>query len=251
MGNNGLTTNTTMANMQTAMLMQAALEQALTDTQTSETGWISETELASGQIPATLSSDSDLGSKNPLNGSVSYNVDATHAITMKKGSLVFAPTVDSTIKTPYGTVKVDAGSLVLILSFSNGLAVYDLDDSHHNAVSVLTPGQEFKLFPGMNLVVTSNEVKSFEQINPAQLFAYRNITAHELAGGMKAFSTEFFVPSAIQAVLPLKQLLSSNQANAKRLIDHLLKTTAATMQVKSNGAQFQQKPRPVATACAE
>jgi hypothetical protein len=139
----------------------------------------------------------------------------------------------------------------LILSFNGGLAVYDLDDAHKSAVSVSAQGQEFKLFPGMNVVVTSNAVKSFEQINPAQIFAYRNIRSHEIGAGMKAFSTEFFVPTALQTVLPLKQLLSSKQPNARRMVEHVLKTTAATMQLKSKGGQYQQIMRPVATAFAE
>jgi hypothetical protein len=43
------------------------------------------------------------------------------------------------------------------------------------------------------------------------------------------FSCEFFVSSAMQAVVPLKQLLQSNHPNARRLTEHMLKTTAASI----------------------
>jgi hypothetical protein len=225
--------------------------------QMADAGWISETELSNGQIPVSFCSDTALGVAGDLDvpdtllhGSVS-NVTSSERreSNLDRGSLVFAPAVDSSVKTPFGTVHVDAGSLVLILSFGNGLAVYDLDDSHKNAISVSAEGKKFMLYPGMNLLVTRNSVRGFDEINPAQMFAYRNVSEHALGGGLKAFSTEFFVPMAIQTIAPLKQMMSSNHPHARKMADHLLKTTAATIQMKTGSSQqYRQITRPATTA---
>jgi hypothetical protein len=159
---------------------------------------------------------------------------------LESGSFLYAPVADTSIETPFGTVRMASGSLVLVLSFAHGLAVYDLDDQHRGAVSVSAGGKEFKLFPGTNVVICPSGVNSFEQINPARLISYRNIVSHNLGENTQVFSSEFSVPSAIQAILPLKQLLSSNQSNARRISSHLLKTTAASIHVKAGSSVYKQ-----------
>ena len=203
----------------------------------------SEFELADGRISSVISSDLELGLKHSKNSS-------GKVMTLDKGALLLAPTSDKTIKTNFGTVKIAAGSLVLILASSVGVAVYDLDDTHTQAVTVSTAQEEFVLSPGVSVMISSSAVKTFDQINPAQLLAYRNIVAKEIGGGLKVFSTEFSVPGAVQVVLPLKQLLKSGHPNARRISAHLFKTTAARLQIQSKGTSFQQVTRPTATACA-
>jgi hypothetical protein len=170
---------------------------------------------------------------------------------LDKGSILLAPAVDTSLNTAFGKVKIKAGSVVLVLSTSNGVAVFNFDDQQRGAVTISAPDKDIELFPGMSAMVTSKAAGSFEEVNPAQLFAYRNIVGTSAGSLHKVFVGEFSVPAAIQSVIPLKQLLSSHNVNAKRLSAHLLKTTAANLQVHSNGGGYQQMPHPSLTAWAQ
>jgi hypothetical protein len=151
------------------------------------------------------------------------------------------------VKTPLGEIKIEGGSLVLVLSFAQGLAVYDLDDSHRDAVTVAVNGQTSRLYPGSNLVITTDSVEDFEDINPAQLFAYRHISSSKIGAGLKIFGAEFHVPTALNTVLPLRELTASKHPAARRLTDHLLKATAASLQIHGI-SEYHQAPRKIKTA---
>jgi hypothetical protein len=213
-------------------------------------GTISGFERSDGQIVAAVLSDMKLGIESSTPMRAGNFLNQSEIVTLKNGAVLLAPAKDRCVKTSFGTIKMAAGSLVLILSFASGIAVYDLDDTHQKAVTVSTANKQFQLYPGMNIVISNSEEKTFEQINPAQRMAYRNIVETQIGRGQKVFSTEFSVPGALQFVHPLKQLLNSNNQNAKRITEHLIKTTAARMQVQNKGTGFQQMIRPTATACA-
>lgn len=239
-----------------------------------------DTELADGSLPAQLISDLDLGYKSgsvppelgkdalthklkssgttrgqqkfdpfaTLTGGVQMNRGTGRTLKLEKGSVLFAPLVDTVITTTGGKLHVDAGALVLVISFDGGLAVYDLDDQHAASVKLETQnGHKFHLNPGMSVVVSHLGGRSFDEVNPAQSIAYREIKSH-LAGGATAYTAEFSVPSAMRAVVPLKNLLVSKHPMAKRLAFHLLKTTAANQQVHSRSGGFQLVPRKATTA---
>jgi hypothetical protein len=234
-----------------------SVDSALAEQEENSTRWISETELGNGQIPAALQSELKLGItgstesiRSKFSSSLLSNSSESAKQVLGKGSVLLAPTEDSTIQTAFGKIKVNAGALVLVLSTSNGTAVYDLDDRHRSSVTVIVGDDEIDLAPGASAMVTSSRVKSFEEVNPAQLFSYRNIRRSSAGAAHHVFTSEFNVPLAIQTVVPLKQILSSNHPNAKRLAAHLLKTTAANLQVRRSGAQFQQLARPSVTAWA-
>jgi fibronectin-binding autotransporter adhesin len=257
-------------------------------------GWISDTELETGKIPAAILGDVanalDDGNKsyadievanggvvqngvyaaannaatkqslaNPsesaLIGGISRNVKVIHAeksdcrkSNLKKGSVLIASSTDSVINTPLGEVSVAARSLALVMSFAGGVAVFNLDDSHRDAVSISVGGSKISLAPGKSVVIASDATKSFDRINPAQLICYQGVTEHVLGNGMKAFKAEFSLPSAINAVAPLKALLQSNHPEAKRICGHLLKTTSIVMQLRGGFDNFRQIRKPQLTA---
>jgi hypothetical protein len=234
-----------------------------------ESPWISETELSSGKMPAILSSDIDLGITNEVStmveleertpgvdssklkladdktlvGNVSQNVKGTRTMHLKRGTVVFAPTVNTVVSTEFGQVRIAAHSLVMMMSFRGGVAVYDLDDTHRNAVSARVYNQEIPLGPGKHILITRDDVKSFEHVNPAQMMGYSNVTDYNVGGGLKVFAANFSIPSAMQNVLPLSQLVSSEHPQAKRVGSHLLKTAALVGQM--HNASYAQIMRPV------
>ncbi len=77
---------------------------------------------------------------------------------------------------------------------------------------------------------------------------HRGFTHHDLGNGHKAFTSEFFVPSAIQAIKPLAAIVQSEHREARKVRAGVLKTTAVIMQMTSNGPAYElhTKPRTVA-----
>jgi hypothetical protein len=253
----------------------AALTPVMYSAPAGASSWISDTELTSGRIPAVMSSDEDFGITPdvstvvemeeqdeaalpeagkammvkpgmPLTGSVSSTANGVKTVSLKRGSVVFAPSRDTLVNTPFGTVKIDAKSIVLIMSFRHGLSVFDLADAHGKAVVVQAGKHDVVLNPGMHVSITRDSVGGFEQINPAQLIGYGNINERRLGEGMKAFTSEFSVPLAVSAVSPLRQLVNSKHPNAQRVSKHMLKTAAILTQI--HNAKYEQIMRPALTA---
>jgi hypothetical protein len=239
-----------------------------------ETPWVSETELVTGKVPAIISSDIDLGIDNEVStvvelqdrsprlgptlqtvavtkdialvGGITRTVNGSRTMHLKKGAVVFAPTVNTIVSTEFGQVRIAAHSLVLMISFKEGVAIYDLDDQHKGAVSARVYNCEIPLGPGRHLLMTRDDVKHFQDVNPVQQIGYTNVTDFNAGGGLKVFVGGFSVPSAMQTVLPLGQLMSSNHPNAHKFGKHLMKTAALLTQMYP--AQYQQMARPSITA---
>jgi hypothetical protein len=239
-----------------------------------ETPWMSETELVTGKVPAIISSDIDLGIENEVStvvelqdrssrvepalqtvsatsdkalvGGISQTVNGTRTMHLNKGAVVFAPTVNTVVSTEFGQVRIAAHSLVLMISFKDGVAIYDLDDQHKGAVTARVFNHEIPLGPGRHILVTHDNVKRFENVNPVQMLGYNNVTEFNAGGGLKVFAAGFSVPSAMQTVLPLTQLLSSNHPHAQKFGKHLMKTAALLTQMYPT--QYQQMARPSITA---
>lgn len=266
----------TLTNFATLTAALSGTQSAINFAPAQKDGWISDTELSNGQIPArvfgdvTVSGDDTAGAEleypaageapsavqqatkgQPLVGSISANVGGPKVATLHRGTLVVAPSTDTVINTPVGQIKVGAKSLALVMAFADGMAVYDLDDVRKGAIEIVANGKSITLSPGQHVFVTSSNARGFEDVNPAQMIGYRGITSRDLNNGLKAFTAEFNVPHAVSAVKPLKHLLQSKHPQDKKVAEHLLKTTAVTMQLRGRGGDYQQVFRPRKTAWAQ
>lgn len=237
---------------------------------TQKDGWISETELANGDIPAkifgdiTVSGDAAARSEleypapsvvtklnldQPLAGAVSTTVGVPRKeASLNRGTILAVPSTDTLINTPVGQIKIGAKSLALVMAFANGLAVYDLDDVRKGAIEVVAGGQSITMSPGQHIFITRSNAQSFDEVNPAQMIGYRSITSRDLNYGLRLFSAEFSVPHTCHVVQPLKHLLQSKHPHDRKVANHLLKTTAVTMQLRGRNGDFQQVFRPRKTA---
>ena len=213
-------------------------------------GWMSETELSSGHVPGIVYCDTDLAIKSDVSTFIDFTKSETASHKLNKGAVLFAPTVDTNVETPHGTIRIDANSVVFVVSFKDGVAVYDIDDAHKNAVSVTVAGREVKLAPGNHVLLTHNSVRTMDDINPAQCIGHRNLKEHNFNGG-KVFSSEFSIPNAIAAVMPIKQLFASKHPHTKQLANHLMKTVAIHMHLDQSGNEYKQLIRPSTTAYAQ
>ncbi len=195
-------------------------------------GWISETELETGEIPAI----------------VHFNETISASQQLQSGSMLVAPMKDASVQTPLGAVHVAANSLVLVMAFSNGVAVFNFDDANRNAVRFEAGGKSLSVSPGQSVIVTTNNKAALCDINPAQLIAHRSVSERQIGSGLKAIHSEFSVPSALAAVVPIKQLMNSKHPHAVRTSKHLLKTSSVLMHLQTGGSAFTQHRRPQRTA---
>jgi len=205
------------------------------------------------EINASIWSDKDLGldAKTSAKSLVeSRQLEHGTKLIVRKGAVLFAPQFDTVVETPFGDVVIDAGSMVLIMSDANAVGVYNIDDTHHGAVTISHSGRELALAPGKHAVLTYEKVKEFAMINPAEAFGYRNVHDSTFGAGVKAFMGDFSVPMAISAVPQLRQLITSKQAEAHRLAQHVLKTIAIVLQMKGGDGEYQQVRHPHIAAYA-
>lgn len=204
-----------------------------------------------GQIvDGNVCSDMDFGFVSGASAG-SGNAVATMAhsdcVTLDNGSALFVPSKDMTVVTPKGSVKLAANSVAYVNVNSDQLSVYDINDNHKASVVVSTGGRDLTLSPGRHLVVTTDKAKTFADVNPIESIMHRSVNRHELGAGKRAFVSEFSIPSAVNVVKPLKAVLNSSDADAKKVAARILKTSAVVMMVGGQAAfDYHTKPRTVA-----
>jgi len=197
------------------------------------------------EINAAIWSDKDLGIDAQTSAKSlveSHELEHGKKVMMQRGNVVFAPQVDTIVETPFGTVAIDAGSLVLVMSSPTSTGVYNFDDSHRNAVVIRLADRKMPVAPGRHVLVTHERVGSFDMVNPAETFAYRNTGSTIFGAHARAFAGEFHVPTAFNSVSALRQLITSRNGDARRIVNHLLKTIAIVMQMHAGAGDYQQMP---------
>ncbi|MDZ4833080.1 MAG: hypothetical protein SGJ27_04695 [Candidatus Melainabacteria bacterium] len=172
----------------------------------------------------------------------SSNQQNPHQIS--SGSFLYTPADDMVVKTSLTTVKIDKGSMVLLMVHENSVAVFNLHDSHKNAVTLSAGKQSLSVSPGHQAVLTRSTSDDFHLINPAEIFQYRNLKHKVVANGLQMFTSEFSVPTALMAIKPAKQLLLSQDKNLKRLTNNVLKTTAIMAELNRSSTKFEEMPHP-------
>jgi hypothetical protein len=201
---------------------------------------------SNAEVNADLWSDKELGIKPHANRASDYESavnNGSAVVNLRSGNVVMAPSIPTTVKTSLGDVSIAANSLVLIMSYQGAVCIYNLDDNHTDSVVVNVGGHTLTLSPGRQAVVTTNNAQEFELVNPAESFAYRNMKSTELGGGIKVFTSEFWVPAAVHNVGSLKHLVKSTQPQAAKIYGHLMKTAAILTQTRGT-AGFKLIPHP-------
>lgn len=197
---------------------------------------------------AAICSDTVFSSNN--GEELSYGVRRiAHAsnMSLKNGMVLFAPHKDTVVETPMGVVKLSADSVVLISCTDVGLAIYDLDDRHKGAVVVQAGGHSITLSPGRHAMVSKHHEAEFGQINAIETVAHRNIVS-QVKGATRAHLSEFFIPSALDTVLPLRAMMTSKQVATKRVADKMMKTAAVVLSIGSGVSKYQHYFKPRITA---
>jgi hypothetical protein len=205
---------------------------------------------ASGEVQATLFTGADLGISG-TQATLEYDAKAgAKLVSLKKGNVVVAPKEDIVIDTAFGQVNVAAHSVVMIMALPSGTAVFNLDDTHKNAVVITSGTARLPIAPGCHAMVTSQLVERFEMVNPAELIAHRNVRSHKLENGLQAFSSDFLTTHAMSNVKQLRLLMASQHPEAQKLSAHMLKTAAILSDISVGNGQYQAYLHPRVTATA-
>jgi hypothetical protein len=170
----------------------------------------------------------------------------THRIENDKA--IFAPTQDTMIETPHGTIKLAAGAVALVMQSPDGLAVYNLHDSHKNSVAINVSDKNVVLSPGRHVHISNQTRGDFADVNPIELVQHRALTQSKLNNGKTVYTSEFSIPSACYAVKSLKTLMTSNDATSKRLAKQIMKTSSVLMYLCPDKGDYVQHFKPTTTA---
>jgi len=181
-------------------------------------------------------------------GSVQLNAHASSEhdkYTLRRGSVVFAPTADKTIETLHGTVKMKAGAIAIVTQSTNGLSVYDLHDSKRNSVVVEVNDKALRLSPGQHVTVSGAafsgaDARDYASVNPIELVQHRGLSHTKLDNGLSLYTSEFSIPSACYAVKPLQRLMQSKHPEASAIAKRVFKTSAVLMTLNPDRGDFVQ-----------
>ncbi len=170
------------------------------------------------------------------------------SIALENGCVMFAPSKDTRVLTPKGTVVIEKNSLAIVICDNNHLSVYDINDDHKGSIRLQTGGDTIALAPGRHVTVTHGKIAEFSDINPIQSILYKGVSSHKVGDESKAFVSNFSILSAINALQPLGALMQSDHNEAKKVASKILKTSSILLQIDNNGSAyaFHAKQRSVA-----
>jgi hypothetical protein len=198
-------------------------------------------------IDAFLVSDNDLGLSEQESKPADYK-QSISKLALNSGNALVHPSTNTTVQTPFGNIFIAAGSVVLIMTGSKSISIFNLHDEHQDAVTINVGEHKLSLAPGKQSTIAPQSVDSFNMINPAESFGYRSLTKAKLDGALQVFTSEFSLPVTLLTVKPLRQLMLSSNQSARRLASRILKTTAIVQHMHSGVAGYELMPHPYATA---
>ncbi|MBS2009413.1 MAG: hypothetical protein JST01_20335 [Cyanobacteria bacterium SZAS TMP-1] len=169
---------------------------------------------------------------------------STVAVRLESGARLFVPqNAPLSVETPLGTVSIGQNAMVLVMALPHGTAVYNLDDAHHNSVSVTIGQRVVRLAPGQHVLLSRAGAREFADVNACEGIAYSGLRKIEVSDALTAFVADFHVLSAVRAIRPLMQVLSSSEDAHQKAAKHFLKTAAIMMQL-SAGRSYKSYTRP-------
>lgn len=168
--------------------------------------------------------------------------------TLSESCAVYVPVNNVEVKTSHANIAIAAGSVVLVVSGSNGVSVYDLHDSKKEAVKVSFHNQTIALSPGRHATVCANEKRSYADANLAEAILHRSVVSERTTHGGSLFTSEFAVNSAIDCVPALRALLSSQHPACAKIAAKLNKTQAIILYLSQSQEEFQQHVKSQITA---
>ncbi|MBA4079254.1 MAG: hypothetical protein C0508_29770, partial [Cyanobacteria bacterium PR.023] len=158
---------------------------------------------------------------------------------LEQGNMVFAPTQDIVVHAGETSIIVPSGAVVFVMKTAGDVAVFDLHQSKESAVHIVADKKLITLDPGRLVVLTKQSARDFERtVGPYRWIGYRNPREEDINSELKAFGMDFSIPSALTNVIPLKNMLSSNNQLDRVTIEKILKNSALLGELTNGAGPF-------------
>lgn len=162
---------------------------------------------------------------------------------LKRGAVVFAPSVDTAVELPGAKLMLAASSVALVVSTGDAVSIYDFDDRRKESVVLETNGERIALSPGQHVTIGSG-TDVFGDLNPLEGIPHRALTVSKTRGGKSVFTSEFSVVAAMQGLKPISGMINSKHKRSQQISSNLMKTAAVILQLRrSDDFQFHGKPQ--------
>lgn len=142
------------------------------------------------------------------------------------------------VQTSLCQISCKPGALVFFIDTGSSVAIYDCHSDHTGDVTIRTKDHEMKTLPGEEVVITSRPTTSFEKANPGKGISIRDPKLEMDKDGIKTFTADFSIPSAMIAVKPLKKMLHSQDEYHRQLAEKVLKNAVIRTQLSAAKGPF-------------
>lgn len=156
-----------------------------------------------------------------------YGEPTGHVFTLNRGNVVFAPTRNIVVSAKEGNVHISAGSIVLVMETGADTAVLNLHDTRAGAVTIVAGRKLLTVPMGNQVVLTRRQNADFDKVNPGTRIGYRNILENDIGDGLKAYSAEFSIASALASIKPLREILTADNLQERAAGRQLVKNAAS------------------------
>ena len=158
---------------------------------------------------------------------------------LEQGNMVFAPAQDIVVHAGESTIIVPSGAVVFVMKTPNDVAVFDLHQDKESAVHIVADKKLITLDPGRLVVLSKQSARDFERtVGPYRWIGYRNPREEDINSELRAFGMDFSIPSALTNVIPLKNMLASNNRLDRVTIEKVLKNSALLGELTNGAGPF-------------
>lgn len=155
-----------------------------------------------------------------------------HFLKIDKGWVLLTPTSDMTIQTVEGTIQVPANSVVYVIETGDDTSVYDLHENQSGGVNVVSGNRRITMTPGMQLILSKVQTNDVENVSKnCRCVGYRHVQSDDVGNKIRAFRMDFSIPSALNSVVPLRQMVLSKDPRDQKLTAQVVKNAASLMQI--------------------
>lgn len=229
--------------------MNANSSGSVLSTETVSKTWLNNAESSANAVPEEtqfLGKTSERAKE--VEAVLHYDAQTKHVL-VSTGNKLFAPSSDTTVETPVGTIAIAKNSLVLVMVQPDSVSVFDLHDEHKGAVRISEGTRSVVLHPGKQATITKSTASEFHVVNPSEHFGYRHMHRKAFGKGTFLFSSEVSVPSLISATKTLKSLLTSRHGVENRIAKQLVKTAAVLNTIDTSTTPYDTMPHPRLMVC--
>jgi len=167
------------------------------------------------------------------------NAAASNYLNLDKGNILFSPSHNIVVGTHEGDVYIASGATVFVMETGHDVAIYDFDQSKPGQVSVICGKKKLNLWPGRMIVLTKQDVTDFEEVEgPFKRVGYRRASEMDVDESTKAFSANFSPASALDRIIPLRDMMTSKDRQEQKTMNKILLSAAILIDLEKEGGAF-------------